>query len=264
LTIYDYSFFFTQLDESSIKPPKQNTLSSMALSPADRLVATADFHIPQTPPDPAPLAPHTAGWGGVGDERRDNYYITEDSTPAKIGSSLGWLMQLDGDNRRNAFLNAPWVKSVIPIRPGKEKAAINWLTAVEGMEGLVDDTGDVIYQSSNPDEIDVNGNPLNGQPMLDVLMDLAEKVKRKHEEGIKRDVYPKAGEVSDPTLVDDENTVTSTPIDRVYEHGFFPLENSFRVDIGNYDIFDQWIEILPTDQIVPVEVEYDPKTGRQV
>ena len=32
---------------------------------------------------------------------------------------------------------------------------------------------------------------------------------------------------------------------------------------GFDEIFDQWIEILPTDQIVPVEVSYDPKTGRQ-
>ena len=46
------------------------------------------------------------GWGGVDDAERDNYYITEDSEPAKLGSSLGWLLQLDGDNMRNAFLNA--------------------------------------------------------------------------------------------------------------------------------------------------------------
>src|SRR5436190_22049809 len=48
-------------------------------------------------------------------------------------------IQLDGDNLRNAFLNAPWVKAVIPIRPGKEKAAINWLKGVEGMNGITDD-----------------------------------------------------------------------------------------------------------------------------
>src|SRR5947207_11062749 len=81
----------------------------------------------------------TVGWGGINDTDRDNYYITEDSQPAKLGSSLGWLMQLDGDNMRNAFLNAPWVKAVIPIRPGKEKAAINWLKGVEGMNGITDD-----------------------------------------------------------------------------------------------------------------------------
>ena len=76
------------------------------------------------------------GWGGVDDPKRDNYYITEDSNPARLGSSLGWLLQLDGDNMRNAFLNAPWVKAVIPIRPGKEKAAINWLKGVEGINGI--------------------------------------------------------------------------------------------------------------------------------
>lgn len=211
---------------------------------------------------PSLLAASTVGWGGVNDAQRDNYFITEDSEPAKFGSSLGWLLQLDGDNMRNAFLNAPWVKAVMPIRPGKEKAAINWLKGVEGMNGITDD---VIYHASNPNEKDVNGNPLEGQKMINVLMDLAEKVRRKYEAGIKTDKYPKQDEVSDPALVDAENTVTATPIDRVYEHGFFPLEGSFRANVGkNYEIFDQWTEILPTDQIVPVEVKYDPKTGRQV
>lgn len=208
------------------------------------------------------IVSNTAGWGDVDNEQRDNYYITEDSKPAKFGSSLGWLMQIDGDNRRNAFLNAPWVKAVMPIRPGKEKAAINWLKAVEGMNGITDD---VVYHTDNPNEKDINGNPLDGQKMIDVLMDLATKVAQKHKAGLEKDVFPKAGEISDPALLDNENTVTSTPIDRVYEHGFFPLENSFRANIGeNYEIFDQWLEILPTDQTVPVEVAYDPKTGRQL
>ena len=210
----------------------------------------------------AVLSANTVGWGGINDSDRDNYYITQDSEPAKLGSSLGWLLQLDGDNMRNAFLNAPWVKSVIPIRPGKEEAAINWLKGVEGLNGITDD---VIYHASNPDEKDMDGNPLEGQPMIDVLTDLARKIKKKHEDGIKTGQYPKASEVSDPQLVDADNVVTSTPIDRVYEHGFFPLEGSFRVNVGdNYEIFDQWIEVLPTDQIVPVEVKYDPKTGRQL
>jgi len=205
---------------------------------------------------------NTVGWGGVDDVSRDNYFITKDSAPAKLGSSLGWLLQLDGDNMRNAFLNAPWVKAVIPIRPGKEEAAINWLKAVEGMNGITDD---VIYHASNPNEKDVNGQPLEGQKLIDVLMDLAEKIRRKYEAGIETGKYPKQDEVSDPQLVDAENSVTATPIDRVYEHGFFPLEGSFRANVGkDYEIFDQWLEILPTDQTVPVEVAYDPKTGRQV
>lgn len=204
----------------------------------------------------------TVGWGGIDDASRDNYYITSDSEPARMGSSLGWLLQLDGDNMRNAFLNAPWVKAVIPIRPGKEEAALNWLKGVEGMNGITDD---VIYHSNNPAEVDVDGDPLDGQPLIDVLFDLAEKIKRKHEAGVKMGDFPKASEVIDPTLADPGNTVTATPIDRVYEHGFFPLEGSFRANVGDpYEIFDQWTEILPTDQLVPVEVAYDPLTGRQL
>jgi hypothetical protein len=221
-----------------------------------------------------PLSASTVGWGGINDSNRDNYFITEDSEPAKLGSSLGWLLQLDGDNMRNAFLNAPWVKAVMPIRPGKEKAAINWLKGVEGFNGIddsvkynaappiTDENGDVIEESI---EKDVNGVRLDGQPMIDVLMDLAEKIKRKHEQGVISGKFPKPSEVADPQLADEENQVTSTPIDRVYEHGFYPLQNSFKANVGgNYEIFDQWIEVLPTDQIVPVSVKYDPKTGRQV
>ena len=201
-------------------------------------------------------------WGGVGDLQRDNYFITGDSEPAKMGSSLGWLLQLDGDNMRNAFLNAPWVKAVIPIRPGKEEAAINWLKGVEGMNGITDD---VIYRSPNPDERDVDGDPLDGQRMIDVLHDLGRKIRMKYQQGVESDKYPKPSEISDPALLDEDNTVSATPIDRVYEHGFFPLERSFKANVdGNYEIFDQWIEILPTDQIVPVPVTYDPRTGRQI
>ncbi|MES2774631.1 MAG: peptidoglycan-binding protein [Bacteroidota bacterium] len=208
------------------------------------------------------MASSSVGWGGINDSVRDNYFITEDSEPAKMGSSLGWLLQLDGDNMRNAFLNAPWVKAVIPIRPGKEEAAINWLKGVEGMNGITDD---VIYHASNASERDINGNPLEGQKMMDVLLDLAKKIKGKYEDGLKTGRYPKETEISDPALVDDANTVTATPIDRVYEHGFYPLRGSFRANVeGNYEIFDQWIEVLPTDQIVPVPVKYDPITGRQV
>ena len=203
-----------------------------------------------------PLASSTVGWGGVDDPNRDSYYITDESDPARFGSSLGWLLQLDGDNMRNAFLNAPWVKAVIPIRPGQELAAINWLKGVEGMNGITDD---VIYHASNPDERGVDGTTLmDGKPMMEVLKNLARRIQKKYEDGLKPDIL-------DPALVDNENTVTATPIDRVYEHGFFPLKDGFRANVGDdYEVFDQWTEVLPTDQIVPVEVKYDPKTGRQL
>ena len=188
-------------------------------------------------------------------------------TPASMARALccGWMRPRKrrcSASPSTSTSHAPWVKAVIPIRPGKAEAAINWLKGVEGMNGITDD---VVYHTSNADEKDVNGQPLDGQKMIDVLMDLAEKVRRKHRQSTALDTYPQQDEVANPALLDAENTVTATPIDRVYEHGFFPLEGSFRANVGkNYEIFDQWIEILPTDQVVPVEVKYDPKTGRQV
>lgn len=49
-----------------------------------------------------------------------------------------WLVQLNGDNRRNALLNSPWVKVVVPVREGREAAALKWLQLahVEGNDGL--------------------------------------------------------------------------------------------------------------------------------
>jgi hypothetical protein len=250
-------FFSQQLDESRATPPIfLNGIESFTKGVLKKLYGLSISKAPDK------LAANVIGWGGIEDPSRDNYHITEDSEPAKFGSSLGWLLQLDGDNMRNAFLNAPWVKAVIPIRPGKEEAAINWLKGVEGFNGIGDAD---IYQTNNPNEKDINGNPLNGQKMIDVIMDLAKKIRKKHEEAVKNGQFPKQEEIADPALVDEANVVTSTPIDRVYEHGFYPLRGGFRANVqGNYEIFDQWLEILPTDQVVPVEVKYNPKTGRQI
>jgi hypothetical protein len=212
-------------------------------------------------PRETPLKSHVTGWGGIKGERDDNYYITESSEPAKLGSSLGWLMQLDGDNLRNAFLNAPWVKAVVPIRPGKEEAALNWLQKVEGTNGI---EPDAVYRTDNPKELASDGvTPLNGMPLIEVLKDLAKKVAAKHRASLDTGVYP-VQDPADPVLVDPANTVTATPIDRVYEHGFYPLVGGFRnkTTEENFPLIDQWTEILPTDQIVPVEVKYDSKTGR--
>ncbi|HSF46334.1 MAG TPA: hypothetical protein VLA58_10000, partial [Chitinophagaceae bacterium] len=245
------------------KPPKFEIVAAnaMDLIVNSGVMNNLSHFLPNANPVPN-LTSGAVGWGGIHESHRDNYFITEESEPAKLGSSLGWLLQLDGDNMRNAFLNAPWVKSVIPIRPGKEAAAINWLKGVEGFNGITDAD---IYHSSNPDEKDINGNPLDGQKLIDVLFDLAKKIEKKHADGIKNGQFPKQDDVANPELVDEDNIVTATPIDRVYEHGFYPLKDGFRANVGgHYEIFDQWIEILPTDQVVPVPVKYDPKTGRQV
>ena len=190
-----------------------------------------------------------------GGNRVDNYYITEESVPAKLGSSLGWLLQLDGDNLRNAFLNAPWVKAVIPIRPGRERAAINWLQRlhVEGTEGLDDR---YVAPPAQLAEIPHSGPDVT---VRDAINHLCDVVAAKHEAALKVSRYP-----SDE--INDDNRVSATPVEKVYEHGFYPLQGGFRALPGteDFEVFDQWVEVLPTDQVVPVEVTYDPKTGRQI
>lgn len=201
--------------------------------------------------------------------RPDNYLITDKSLPAPMGSSLGWLLQLDGDDLRNAFLNAPWVRAVIPIRPGKEEAAAHWLQSVkvEGSDGL-----DASY-AAPADELDAIRKKLgiaagNDVTIGDAIRYLCLEVAEKNAESNEVKRYP-------DTEVDDDNKVSSTPVEKVYEHGFYPLQGGFKIDPGdanpdpnnkdrNFQVFDQWTEILPTDQLVPVEVKYDPKTGRQV
>jgi hypothetical protein len=67
---------------------------------------------------------------------RPAYEITAESEPAPLGSSLGWMIQLDGDSRRNEFLNSPWVRICLPIHPSREREAILWLARhVEGEVG---------------------------------------------------------------------------------------------------------------------------------
>jgi hypothetical protein len=47
------------------------------------------------------------------------------------------LIQLDGDRRRNEFLNSPWIRICIPIRRGREREAIQWLANhLEGEVGF--------------------------------------------------------------------------------------------------------------------------------
>jgi hypothetical protein len=191
-----------------------------------------------------------------GEARPDNYYITEKSGYAKLGSSLGWLLQLDGDDLRNAFLNAPWVKAVIPIRPGKELEATNWLQQmhVEGTDGLQDE------YSAPAEELEKISATVGHAPVTiaDALSYLCADVKAKYQESLKVGRFP-AEEIND------DNRVSATPVDKVYEHGFYPLQGGFRaVTSERFEVFAQWIEVLPTDQVVPVEVSYDRRTGRQL
>lgn len=69
---------------------------------------------------------------------KKEYLFTDESEPAPLGASLGWFLQLDGDANRNAFLNSPWVKAVLPIRAGRERDAMTYLgrPEVAGTDGL--------------------------------------------------------------------------------------------------------------------------------
>ncbi len=201
------------------------------------------------------FAGNLTNWSDL-ETRPDNYYITDKSNYARMGSSLGWLLQLDGDDLRNAFLNAPWVKAVIPIRPGKELEASNWLQKmhIEGTDGL-----DALYEAPEDELQTIRINlAIENVTIADAIKYLCAQVALKYKQSLIVGKYPKEE-------INDDNKVSATPIDKVYEHGFYPLQGGFRAITSEpYEVFDQWIEVLPTDQVVPVPVTYDPKTGRQI
>jgi hypothetical protein len=185
-----------------------------------------------TKPSPAdPLAGSTISqWPRRPDT--DYYLISEDSQPAPQGSSLGWTIQLDGDERRNEFLNASWVKAVIPIQPGRELDALEWLQNenVEGVDGLADP---YIPQPNDPP----NYHGTVGEVLTMMATELAAQ---------NSDISKTLG--------------TET----IFEAGFDPLANGikldpsvdFKQDASAYETFDFWLEIMPTDQVVAVA--YDP------
>ena len=80
---------------------------------------------------------HPSWWRPRYRASNDDYEITDESQPAAFGSSLGWMLQMDGDRRRNEFLNSPWVRVCVPVRPGWERDACVWLSEhIEGKRGF--------------------------------------------------------------------------------------------------------------------------------
>jgi hypothetical protein len=172
---------------------------------------------------PIPCPPAIEEW-------RVNYLITEKTQPAPMGSSLGWLIQIDGDQRRNEFLNAAWAKAVLPVRPGRELDALWWLTRIEGETALGLDY---------PFDPEVDPPEYEGLKVGEVLEKLATALQKSN--------------------TDIANTLAS---EEVFETGFDPLSGGFR-PAEPYQVFDQWVEVLPTDQVVALAVRYDPRTGQQ-
>jgi len=160
-----------------------------------------------------------------------------------LGSSLGWLIQIDGDERRNQFLNAAWAKAVLPVRPGHELDALKWITKVEGQGALglpypVQPNDPQEFKDPNPD-----GTKKTVGQVLQLVADALQKSN---------------------TEVDAQGRPTNLlATEKVFETGFDPLEGGFR-PAAPYQVFDQWIEVLPTDQIATLQVSYDPKTGLQL
>jgi len=167
---------------------------------------------------------------------RPYYLITEETTPAPLGSSLGWLIQLDGDAHRNAFLNSPWVKAVLPIRPGKERDAITFLRRPEvaDTDGLDEDYP--FDPKKDPAEY-------RGKKIKEVLLIIADKIAEEYEASLKPVKI-------DPSL---PNSKLALPTETVFAKGFDPLEGGIAFDKGAFEVFSEWTEVLPTDQVVATE-----------
>jgi hypothetical protein len=144
---------------------------------------------------------------------RPAYEITAESEPAKLGSSLGWKIQLDGDNRRNEFINSPWLRICLPIKPDREGEAIRWLAKhIEGDVGF-----------------DVNAGPLKK-----VLDDL--KKRRSDEDSLGQDSY-------DYVTVD---STVGAPDSALKPENIFPVIDEFDVTLPTEGfIYD---EILIKDE----------------
>ena len=167
---------------------------------------------------------------------RAYYAITEETAPALQGASLGWQIQLDGDVHRNAFLNSPWVKAVVPINPGREREAIAYLQRPEvaDTEGLAE---------PYPYDSTVDPPEYEGLTVEEVLLLVADNIKAEYDQSI------------EPIPVDPSNVNSklALPTETVFEHGFDPLEGGLAFDRGAFKVFSEWTEILPTDQVVATE-----------
>jgi len=170
-------------------------------------------------------------WGENPNTIGDPYPITEESSPAPMGASIGWVIQLDGDRMRNAFLNAAWAKVVVPLRPGRERDAIAWLRDQAEEEVGLDD----LYQPQAGDPPEWTGMTIGD--VLDALV-----TKLQAEQAVASTIDSKFG---------------ALPGERVFQKGFDPLAGGTKFDADALSVFDEWVEVLPTDQVVAVE--YTPQ-----
>jgi len=144
---------------------------------------------------------------------RPAYEITAESEPSPLGSSLGWLTQLDGDARRNGFLNSPWVRICLPIRPRREREAIAWVAKhVEGTFG---------YDPNQP-------------PLRDLLTSIEQR--RTDEDALG---------LEGPEYVTVDSTV-GAPENPFWPEGVFPIVNEFEVTVPTDGfVYDELVVHVP-------------------
>ena len=128
------------------------------------------------------------------------------------------------------------MKAVLPIRPGREREAIAFLQRPEvaGTDGL--DESYPFDAANDPPEY-------NGLSIKDVLVKIADKIANEY----KASLTPVK---VDPT---DINSKLALPTETVFAHGFDPLEGGIAFGTEAFKVFSQWIEVLPTDQVVATE-----------
>jgi LysM repeat protein len=167
---------------------------------------------------------------------KQKYLFTEESEPAPLGASLGWFLQLDGDPNRNAFLNSPWVKAVLPIRPGREEEAMTFLgrPEVAGTDGLDEDYP--FNPAQDPPEY-------QQKKLREVLLMIADKIAAEQDQSL----------TPVPLKPGDPNSELALPTEVVFAHGFDPLAGGIAFGKEPFKVFSQWTEILPTEQVVATE-----------
>lgn len=138
-----------------------------------------------------------------GADGRPSYEIAAETEPAPMGSSLGWALQLDGDARRNEFLNSPWVRACVPIAPKREREALAWLS--EHIEGKI-------------------GYDPNAQPLKGLLEDVERFRQQEAAAGTDGAEYATFAPLAQPTGGGTTPTPTVSPGAAVY-----PIIGSFEV-----------------------------------
>jgi len=128
------------------------------------------------------------------------------------------------------------VKAVLPIRPGREREAIAWLRRPE-----VADTDGL----NEPYPFDPAQDPPDyaGLTVEDVLLKIADQIAQEYQNSLKPVPIDPAGVNKDMAL----------PTETVFSHGYDPLEDGIQFGSEPFKVFSQWIEVLPTDQVVATE-----------